>query len=862
MALIKITDITAQLDISSRSLRYYEQMSLIQSIRPKFEKYRYFDDENIERLKQIIVLRKMQIPIKDIIRIYESHDMSVVVETFVNRINAIEDEINALSEMKRITNEFLQTMLKNGIKKISSLPLLYEEMDKQLEVLEEHKPVTYEGLSAVSEKLKNEIEVFIIELPQMRMLSSKQKDNSLSDVEGFTDWMELHNIPRSLPGSHELFEYQDNKDDTIIIRRIDNNFINDSPYIDIIFNGGLFAVGSVFVDEDIGAFHFNMMKSLDNNLYYKVDYQHDGNLRHESLLESVLSPDEKREKVNIFLAVKKRMPEVSLYESNEQIKNITVDEIEKLNPILWTKEFSIDDEIVHMQPGKSIPTGITVHYPLRVDIDFRIDDEKMPQYSGAGRGIPCVLFEYGDEYYGVNMDDNSHTWLYREAIAFTQPIIKNKYNYPQLGKINIPDYNRLTWIIGAKHFAVILNDEVRYCGINFPYMKMVLTQQIPHEIMVNTRQGEYKVFFKNISVSQLKMPLKKNIKKGVIRMVTRQSNNILPDIREIVDGGKGENYTFADCMAFLMERSGRPDIGYWVFVGITGDSVTQIYNKNNALYRDNASQYLVGPKHVKHVFDAIGYEYTYITAEQINANKTMYLQTLMAYIDNGVPVIATEDVRQGIKAGSEECNQFLIVGYEDNGKTLLVHLNDPNKIKKYETTNIINQDWIFVGEKKYDVPINDILKNAVFKMKHWLTLPEQDGVCFGAMAFRAWADDIENGRYDDDISLWGNYTCYICNLSSNAANAGVEPDFIRRFAEVYPEYTEMYQKITAQYKKLSNGPGQTWKELEDLSGGFNVKYEALRNKENRVKIAAELRKAGEVLDEVVRILNEYLPEAK
>ena len=64
-ALVKITDLTAQLGLSSRSLRYYEQVGLIQSIRPAFEKYRFYDAENIERLKQIMVLRKMEIPMTE-----------------------------------------------------------------------------------------------------------------------------------------------------------------------------------------------------------------------------------------------------------------------------------------------------------------------------------------------------------------------------------------------------------------------------------------------------------------------------------------------------------------------------------------------------------------------------------------------------------------------------------------------------------------------------------------------------------------------------------------------------------------------------------------------------------------------------
>lgn len=70
--LIMITDLTTQLGLSSRSLRYYEQIGLIQSVRLAFEKYRFHGVESIERLKQIMVLRKMQIPVKDILRIYES----------------------------------------------------------------------------------------------------------------------------------------------------------------------------------------------------------------------------------------------------------------------------------------------------------------------------------------------------------------------------------------------------------------------------------------------------------------------------------------------------------------------------------------------------------------------------------------------------------------------------------------------------------------------------------------------------------------------------------------------------------------------------------------------------------------------
>ena len=49
--LVKISDITAGLGISSRTLRYYEETGLIQSVRPQFEAYRYYDEENVERIR-------------------------------------------------------------------------------------------------------------------------------------------------------------------------------------------------------------------------------------------------------------------------------------------------------------------------------------------------------------------------------------------------------------------------------------------------------------------------------------------------------------------------------------------------------------------------------------------------------------------------------------------------------------------------------------------------------------------------------------------------------------------------------------------------------------------------------------------
>ena len=47
MGLIRITDVTAKFDVSSRTLRYYEQMGLLSSICPQFEKYLFYERRSL-----------------------------------------------------------------------------------------------------------------------------------------------------------------------------------------------------------------------------------------------------------------------------------------------------------------------------------------------------------------------------------------------------------------------------------------------------------------------------------------------------------------------------------------------------------------------------------------------------------------------------------------------------------------------------------------------------------------------------------------------------------------------------------------------------------------------------------------------
>lgn len=884
MKLIKITDLTNQLGISSRTLRYYEQVGLVQSVRLQFEKYRFYDNENIEKIKQIIVLRKMQIPIKDILSIYESEDMTVLVESFVSRINAIDNEIDALRELKHIIDEFLQAMLKSGIKHISALPLLYEKIDKQLEaqeIGENDKEISFERLSALSEKVTAPPELIIVDLPSMRVLSSKLKNSDISDVDGFWDWLGKNRIPFGTPGSHKLFEYQKDSAQTVIIQSIEGDFNNDGPYSDYEFEGGLFAVGSVFVDDDISLFHRRMIKCFDDNPYYEVDYLHGGHLRHESLAESVISSDSRREKINIFLPVKRRLPDAEQYDPNEQISNIGLKEIERENPVLYEYNIPLNEitpvcdphykvletgeaEYICWISDRKLSTNVSVKIPFRVDIEFKA--EKDSERFGFGSDEGGIRIYHGNNLYGINMENKADSRLSKEAICFNQPMLGDYFSYPGLGRIKYNEYNTLNWIVGEKHFAVIINGQVRYCGVNFPYMVSDLYLQKPETIIIGS-EGQGRKYFRSITVSQLKTTPKIKIKQGELIMAAKQSNNRIPIIHQPITMRYGENYWFNGCAKYVMECLGEKDYNYSFFAGLTGDNFAQVYSYG-CFRGDGATDYYLSDKgnndFIEDIFAACGYASTFVTVKQLIKNKEMYLQTLIAYIDKGIPVIFNH-------WGNIPRNRWgwgVYVGYEDFGKTLLylnAEMTEPDKISFDELFSDELSDgqeacngWIFVGERRKNVKLADIYRNRISTLRQLLTT-KTEGYCFGAEAFRSWAADLEKGKFDgmkpEEFDDWPMYTIYVCNLATNSSCCH---NFLNKAQELNPEF-KFLEEIRGLYEKMRfMWNEQSGEDLEAIGGGFNITLKALQDEQRRSRITAKIREFAECTDKVLEVLKKGL----
>ena len=107
MELQTVGQVSKTFGISAQMLRYYERSGLLKSLRKDDYAYRVYDDENIKRLQQIIILRKLQIPVKQICVVLTNPDAATAIEIFKKNISELQTEINALSTIKSALEIFV-----------------------------------------------------------------------------------------------------------------------------------------------------------------------------------------------------------------------------------------------------------------------------------------------------------------------------------------------------------------------------------------------------------------------------------------------------------------------------------------------------------------------------------------------------------------------------------------------------------------------------------------------------------------------------------------------------------------------------------------------------------------------------------
>lgn len=177
MELQMINQVSKAYGISARMLRYYEKIGLIESLRKEGNSYRAYDANALQRLQQIIILRKLCIPMKQISVIINQPDIAEVVEIFKQNISTLDNEINAFTLIKDILTRLADELQKRAnvhlnadlfsdssvISIVHSLPFSTNHIKET---------VSMEDLTRANDQLTNLADVRVIYLPPMTVAAS------------------------------------------------------------------------------------------------------------------------------------------------------------------------------------------------------------------------------------------------------------------------------------------------------------------------------------------------------------------------------------------------------------------------------------------------------------------------------------------------------------------------------------------------------------------------------------------------------------------------------------------------------------------------------------------------------------------
>lgn len=255
--LIKITDVSSKYDITARTLRYYEDMGLLASTRSDDYAYRMYDEKAVRRLEQILILRKLNISIKDIQRVFETSGSEVVLEVLEKKAEKIDDEIALLNELKEIVLDFIQKIEQVNFADNSDIKLLYDkakEVETQL-ISSDYigKPSNINRLIEVTAKLDKKVpDVMVVRLPKFKAVSTGvQSWDDMFKPGGYMYqlWQKTHLYQEVIFDCFDFLISREDKAEWICAVKEGVTDADVAPFRLIDITGGIYAM-AVSIDED------------------------------------------------------------------------------------------------------------------------------------------------------------------------------------------------------------------------------------------------------------------------------------------------------------------------------------------------------------------------------------------------------------------------------------------------------------------------------------------------------------------------------------------------------------------------------------------------------------------------------------
>ena len=316
MHLQTISQVSKDFGVSLRMIRYYEKEGLLNSSRKEDYAYRVYDEAAIRRLRQIIILRKLRIPIKQIKSILLNPDAATIIEIFQKNIGELDEEITALSTIRTILHQLevdLQEKANIAIQldmltDPSALPLLDTLSLSKHQIKETPSSDDLFMADKVLSKLRN---VRVVYLPPMTIASVCVTGEQAQERawQSLNDFVEEHQLRQTKPDLR-VFRFDNvavggqHFDGHEVWVSIPDDWDIAQPFIRKRFLGGLFAVH--YVGDDGFRVEMGLQDWVNESDNYQFDYA-----------ENLLRCDPPISEINAFGGMRLVLNEVLNYYNNQ-----------------------------------------------------------------------------------------------------------------------------------------------------------------------------------------------------------------------------------------------------------------------------------------------------------------------------------------------------------------------------------------------------------------------------------------------------------------------------------------------------------------------------------------------------------------
>lgn len=97
---LTISQVVKQYDVTPRMLRHYEKLGLVQPVHEEGYAYRMYDEDTVRRLRQILILRKLRIPLKKIQVILQDRQQQKTLGIFRDAIRELDADISSMETIR------------------------------------------------------------------------------------------------------------------------------------------------------------------------------------------------------------------------------------------------------------------------------------------------------------------------------------------------------------------------------------------------------------------------------------------------------------------------------------------------------------------------------------------------------------------------------------------------------------------------------------------------------------------------------------------------------------------------------------------------------------------------------------------